>query len=216
MQLVSRLRRSIDEDGFYTFASRPAEHFIALLRNFMIARKLGVRRIHVGPRANIHGLNSIKMGEDFVALDGLWLHAVTRYYDQQFSPRIVIGNRVRVSQWVHIAATHRVQIGDDTLIGSKVTVIDHNHGQYSREHSSPHLAPAMRPLDSDRSIFIGKNVWIGDGVVVTPGSSIGDGVVIGANSVVRGEIPSFCLASGVPATVMKKFDFVTEKWTTSE
>jgi len=152
------------------------------------------------------------MGEDFIALDGLWLHAVTRYYDQRFSPRIIIGDRVRVSQWVHIAATHEVEIGDDVLIGSKVTIIDHNHGQYSREHSSPQLAPAMRPLDSDRRIVIGKSVWVGDGVVVTPGSSIGEGTVIGANSVVRGSIPPFSLACGIPARVQKTFDFRAKTW----
>jgi len=212
MPYLSLLRRALEEDGAYVFAARRMELSIAGFRNFMIARKLGVKRIHIGSRANLRGLSSIKMGEDFTALDGFWLHAVTRYYDQQFSPRIVIGDRVRVSQWVHIAATHWIEIGDDTLIGSKVTIIDHNHGQYSKEHSSPHLVPAMRPLDGDRRVVVGKNVWLGDGVVVTPGSSIGESSVIGANSVVRGNIPPFSLAGGIPAKVFKTFDFEAEEW----
>jgi len=192
------------------------ESSIARFRNFMIGRKLGVNKIHIGPRSNLRGLSSIEMGEDFSALEGLWLYAVARYYDQRFSPRIVIGDRVRVSQWVHIAATHYVEIGDDALIGSKVTIIDHNHGQYSKEHSSPHVAPALRPLDAERRVVIGKKVWLGDGVVVTPGTSIGDGAVIGANSVVRGNIPPFSLAAGIPAKVLKMFDFNTERWTNIE
>jgi lipopolysaccharide O-acetyltransferase len=156
------------------------------------------------------------MGEDFSAEDGLWLEAVTRSNDQTFSPRIVIGSHVRISRWVHIAATHFVEIGDNVLMGSKVVVTDHNHGQYSKDHTSPNIPPALRPLDHDRSVVIGRNVWLGDGVVVTPGSSIGEGAVIGANSVVQGRIPPFTIAAGVPAKIMKVFDFDTQKWTNVE
>lgn len=212
MSYLSLLQRALQEDGLYVFITRRIEMSIGHLRNFMIGRKLRVNRIHIGPRANLQGLSSIKMGEDFVALDGLWLHAVTRYYDQRFSPRIVIGDRVRASQWLHIAATHSVEIGDDVLIGSKVTIIDHNHGQYSKAHSSPYTAPASRPLDANRSVVIANNVWLGDGVVVTPGSSIGEGSIIGANSVVRGRIPPFSLAGGIPARVFKTFNFDAEQW----
>jgi len=152
------------------------------------------------------------MGEDFSAGEGFWMDAITRCRDQAFSPRIVIGNHVRISKWVHIAATYLVEIGDDVLIGSKVIITDHNHGQYSREHTSPHIAPVLRPLDHDRRVSIGRNVWIGDGVVVTPDSSIGEGSVIGANSVVSGDIPPFVIATGAPARIIKKFNFSTQKW----
>jgi lipopolysaccharide O-acetyltransferase len=212
MSFLGRFRQSVHEDGIYMVATRRMEFGVGLLRNYMLSRKLGVKRISIGPRANLRGLSSIEMGEDFVALDGLWLHAITRYYDQQFAPRIVIGNRVQVSQWVHIAATNLVEIGEDVLIGSKVMITDHNHGQYSREHTPPHLAPSSRPLDHDRRVVIGKNVWLGDGVVVTPGSCIGEGAVIGANSVVSGGIPPFSLAAGIPARILKCFDFNTQKW----
>lgn len=206
------LQRSVEEDGLYVVATRRLESAVAFFRNYCIAHKLGVEKIRIGPRSNLRGLSSIEIGEDFVALDGLWLHAVTRYYDQQFSPRIVIGNRVRVSQWVHIAATHYVEIGDDVLIGSKVVITDHNHGQYSGQHTSPDVPPSSRQLDCDRSVIIGNNVWLADNVAVTPGASIGRGSVIGANSVVAGEIPPFSLAVGNPAKVIKCFDFDTHQW----
>jgi lipopolysaccharide O-acetyltransferase len=212
----SLLGRSVEEDGLYVVAMRRLEAACSCLRNYCIARKLGVSRIRIGPRPNLRGLSSIEMGDDFVALEGLWLHAVTQYYDQQFSPRIVIGNRVRVSQWVHIAATHYVEIGDDVLIGSKVVITDHNHGQYSLQHTSPDIPPSLRPLDCDRSTTIGANAWLGDSVAVAPGASIGKGSIVGANSVVVGEIPPFSLAAGVPARVIKAFDFDTQQWKSVE
>lgn len=166
----------------------------------------------IGPRALIRGLSSIEMGEEFSAGDGLWLEAVTKYNDQEFHPRIVIGKCVRLSHFVHIAATNYIEIGDGVLIGSKVVITDHNHGQYSSLHTSPHIAPASRPLDHDRRVTIQRNVWLADGVVVLPGATIGEGAVIGANSVVHGTIPPFTIASGVPAKVTSAYSFETNEW----
>ena len=54
--------------------------------------------------------------------------------------------------------------------------------------------------------MIGKNSWIGSGAIILPGSKIGDHVVIGANSVVTGEIPSYSVAVGSPARVVRQYD----------
>lgn len=211
--LFDRLRRFERENGIYVFGTGLVEHCIGLVRNYLISKKLGVQTIRLGPRSYLRGLSSIQMGEDFSAGPGLWLEAIARYKDQTFSPKIVIGDRVQISHYVHIAATHLVEIGDDVLIGSKVIITDHNHGQYSGDvHTSPHIGPTSRPLDRDRRVVIGRNVWLGDAVVVTPGSSIGEGAVIGANSVVIGNIPPFAIAVGTPATVRKTFNMGTGKW----
>jgi lipopolysaccharide O-acetyltransferase len=213
---LHRIRRSLHEDGVYIFASRAIDYAFSAIRNKLISQKLGVKRIKIGPRAYLRGLSSIEMGEDFSAGDSLWLEAITRYNGQTFFPKIVIGKHVRVSHFVHIGATNFIEIGDDVLLGSKVIIIDHNHGQYSKEHTSPQIAPTLRPLDDNRRVVIGRNVWLADGVVVTPGSTIGEGSVIGANSVVTGNIPPFSIASGMPAKVLKTFNFGTAKWSNIE
>lgn len=211
--MLDRLQRFERENGFYVLGATLAEYCSGAVRNYLISKKLGVKKIRLGPRSFLRGLSSIQMGEDFSAGPGLWLEAITRYREQSFSPRIVIGDRVQISHYVHIAATHLVEIGDDVLIGSKVMITDHNHGQYSSDvHTSPLIGPTVRPLDRDRPVAIGQNVWLGDGVVVTPGSSIGKGAVIGANSVVIGAIPPFTIAVGIPATARKTFNFDTGKW----
>ena len=213
---LSRLQRFWHENGLYVLGASLVELPVGLMRNALLARKFGVKRIKIGPRSYLRGLCCVRMGEDLATGEGLWLDAILRYNDQTFSPKIIVGNHVRISHYVHITATHLVEIGDDVLIGSKVMITDHNHGHYSQLHSSPDMAPTLRPLSNDRSVVIGRNVWLADGVVVTAGSSIGEGSVISANSVVQGSIPPFSIAGGIPATVRKRFDFATQKWCSAE
>ena len=60
--------------------------------------------------------------------------------------------------------------------------------------------------DLDQDVFIGDNFWIALGFVILPGSRIGENSVIGAGSVVAGEIPPNSLAIGSPAKVIRKLD----------
>ena len=53
-------------------------------------------------------------------------------------------------------------------------------------------------------ITIGNDVWIGHGVTILSGTTIGTGAIIGAGAIVRGNIPPYSIAVGVPAKVVKK------------
>ncbi len=75
------------------------------------------------------------------------------------------------------------------------------------------LASAAHPLDPEerrkgyqynQPVHIGKNCWLGAGVIVVPGVSIGDDTVIGAGSVVTKDIPSGVVAVGNPCRVIKE------------
>lgn len=55
----------------------------------------------------------------------------------------------------------------------------------------------------EEKIYIGNDVWIGQGVTVIrkKGMSIGNGVVIGSGAVVTKSIPDYAIATGIPARV---------------
>lgn len=72
-------------------------------------------------------------------------------------------------------------------------------------------APKYRQLIS-KPVIIEKNVWIGEFVSILPGITIGEGSIIGSSAVVNKDIPPFCIAVGVPAKVIKRFDFQTNEW----
>ena len=52
-------------------------------------------------------------------------------------------------------------------------------------------------------VRIGRNCWLGAGVIIVPGVTIGDNVVIGAGSVVTKDIPDNVVAVGNPCRVLR-------------
>jgi acetyltransferase-like isoleucine patch superfamily enzyme len=127
--------------------------------------------------------------------------------------KLLIGSNCKIGDNVHIAAGESVTIGDNCLFASKIYISDISHGDYSdlKTASNPNIPPDERPLIT-KPVSIGNNVWLGDNVCVLPGVSIGNGCVIGANAVVNRDIPDNCLAVGVPARVIKKFEEDTNTW----
>ena len=67
------------------------------------------------------------------------------------------------------------------------------------------FANVIHILVLERPVSIGSGSWLGHGVVVLPGSRIGKNVAVGANSVVTGDLPDFCVAVGAPARVIRRY-----------
>ncbi|MGB1060198.1 MAG: acyltransferase, partial [Ketobacter sp.] len=60
------------------------------------------------------------------------------------------------------------------------------------------------PWDEDRTdVILGRNVWIGANSCLLAGSRVGDNSIVGAGSVVTGEIPANEIWAGVPARKIK-------------
>lgn len=91
--------------------------------------------------------------------------------------------------------TH-IFVGDNTMFGPNVVVATAGHP----------LDPELRrdAMQYNMSVKIGKNCWIGAGVLIVPGVTIGDNTVIGAGSVVTKDIPSNVLAFGNPCKVYRE------------
>lgn len=159
----------------------------------------------------IRGKSHIQFGSNLTTGIGLRIDADPA---QQQDYCITLGNNVQLNDYVHIAAIDSVEIQDNVLIASKVFISDHNHGSYSGDtHSDPKIAPIDRPLYS-KPVTIERNAWIGEFVSILPGVTIGEGSIIGSNSVVSKSVPPFSIAAGVPAKVIKTYNFQTEKWET--
>ena len=127
---------------------------------------------------------------------------VTAYGDTLFETgdggSITIGPESRVQHGCHlIAYLAPIQIGSDVGIAQNCTFYSYNHGM------APGGPISKQPCQTKGPITIEDHVWLGVGVIVLSGVRIGKGAVVGAGSVVTGNIPDGAIAVGVPARVVK-------------
>jgi len=209
----ARMHQFVRENGYFLLLQKMFGAGIRRLRDRALARRLKTTQLRIGDAPKLAGLAHMQIAPNFSAGNGLWLEAVTSFAGVHYSPLLIIGTRVNFSDQVHVACTNRISIGDGVLIGSRVIVSDHSHGIYVGDiQSHPQMRPAERPLSNDKTITIGANVWIGDGVAVLGGADIGEGAIIGANSVVTGPIPAGCIAVGAPARPIRSWNTVSAQW----
>ncbi|KAG9070983.1 hypothetical protein KI688_008526 [Linnemannia hyalina] len=90
-----------------------------------------------------------------------------------------------------------ISIGDRTILGQGVRLFGATHPL------NPLLRYPVRQFDFSMEIHIGKDCWLGGGVIVCPGVRIGDGVTVLPGSVVTKNVPSFTVVAGCPARVVK-------------
>ena len=112
-------------------------------------------------------------------------------------PVVRIGDRCLIGRGSGIVGHFLIDIGDDVWTGHHVYITDQNHGYDNVD------IPISQQSMPEKPVRIGSGSWLGHGTVVLPGADIGEHVVIGANSVVTGSIPSFSVAVGAPARVVK-------------
>lgn len=119
---------------------------------------------------------------------------------------LIIGNRVWIGFFCHIIATRRIVIGNNVIIANSVYLSDNIHG-----YEDIDVPPRDQPIVQKSDVIIGDGSWLGERVVVI-GASIGKHCVIGAHSVVTHDIPDYCVAIGIPARIIKRYNFDTKKW----
>ena len=114
-------------------------------------------------------------------------------------PVVRIGDRCLIGKGSGIVGHFSIDIGDDVWTGHHVYITDQNHGY------ADVTIPISQQTQPEQAVSIGNGSWLGCGTVVLPGAHIGEHVTIGANSVVTGEIPSFSVAVGAPAKVIRRY-----------
>lgn len=93
--------------------------------------------------------------------------------------------------------TH-IYVGDNTMFGPNVVLATAGHP----------ILPELRlsAYQYNMPIRIGKNCWLGAGVIVLPGVTVGDNSVIGAGSIVTKDIPANVIAVGNPCKVIREIN----------
>jgi len=119
---------------------------------------------------------------------------------------IKICNNVSIGQSLHIVSQGKLIIYSDVLISSNVLITNVDHEYYDIH------TPILNQPHVEKSTIIGRRCFIGFGVVIQAGTRLGKHCVVGANSVVSGVFPDYCVIAGSPARIIKQYNLKTEKW----
>lgn len=114
-----------------------------------------------------------------------------------------------ISMSTHFDDFEKITLGDRITISSKVFLLTHDYSLTTA------LIAYGKPPKTDtatiRSIKVGNNVFIGMNCILLPGTTIGNNVIVGAGSIVKGNIPDYSVVSGNPAVLISDIRVYAEK-----
>jgi acetyltransferase-like isoleucine patch superfamily enzyme len=137
----------------------------------------------------------LEVGANVLFEPGVWITAPA-------PARVRIGSGTFLNLGVMIAALDLVEIGAHCMFANGCLITDADH-----RFDDPQTPVPWQGFTSKGPTRVGDNVWCGANVVITSGVTIGERCVIGANSVVTGDIPAFSIAAGAPAKVLRTISY---------
>lgn len=189
----------------FTYYNRVKRYFKRHIFNMLFSKsfyKFGKNISIVNPDI-IEGEKYITLEDNVSFNTGMWILVLKQ---NNSIPKLIVQQGATIGRFVHIVAIDEVVIEKNVLIADKVYISDNLHG-----YTNPSIAIKEQPILFKGKVFIGDNSWIGENVSII-GAKIGKHCVIGANSVVTRDIPSFSVAVGNPAKVIKKYNFEMKIW----
>ncbi|MFA5828045.1 MAG: acyltransferase [Candidatus Shapirobacteria bacterium] len=121
--------------------------------------------------------------------------------------RLKIGDNSTIGNNSIITANNSVLIGKNCILSAYVFISDHVH-----EYNNISKNLNQQPLSENGSVIIGDNVFIGTKASIMRNVTIGERSVIGANTVVTKDIPSYSVVVGNPGKIIKRYDFIKKDW----
>ena len=117
------------------------------------------------------------------------------YFANWGGHHVHLGSNVYANAGLKLVDDTHIYIGDCTMLGPNVVLATAGHP----------IDPELRGrgLQYNLPVRIGRNCWLGAGVIVMPGVTIGDNTVIGAGSIVTKDIPANVVAVGNPCRVLR-------------
>ncbi|MFP4112747.1 MAG: DapH/DapD/GlmU-related protein [Spirochaetota bacterium] len=125
----------------------------------------------------------------------------TRMGAYSYCGQLCFFQNARIGAFSNIAAA--VRIGPTRHPIERPTL---HHFTYRRAMYgfAPNDDEAFFAWRAEQVATIGHDTWIGHGAIIMPSVSVGNGSVVGSGAVVTRDVPSYSIAVGVPARVVKR------------
>lgn len=195
--------------GYYFLFKKPIS--VVRIKFFLILRfvlpnckAILLKKVNLPPMLNIQqivlctGSGKVYIGEKCslgFKLGGFWRHGSIELQARYKTSTVIIGSRIATNNNIFICAANYIEIGNDTLIGQNVTIMDFEAHGIQPEY--------RRKLGMVGKVIIKENCWIGNNVTILKNSEIGKNCIVAAGAVVSGRFPDNVIIGGVPAKIIK-------------
>jgi len=155
----------------------------------------------ISPTAKISKFADIEdsvRGTRIVIEDGAMIDSFVKIKPVGGTGDVTIGANSFINSGCVIYSGNGVQIGRHVLVAANCTFAPVNHEYRSKDK----LIIEQRFRPSKGGIIVEDDVWIGAGVVLLDGAIVRRGAVIGANTVVRGELQAYGVYAGNPLVLV--------------
>lgn len=152
------------------------------------------RNIHLVDEV-IFGRNSSILAKKGNVTVGDYLRLSDGTVVSAISGNVKIGNSVFINRNCSIVCRKHIEIGDMVSIGPNVTIWDHDHN-----YDNSTICEAGYKTGE---IIIEKECWIGAGAIILRNTRIGEGSVVGAGTVIKGDIPPHSLVTSNRELIIK-------------
>lgn len=159
---------------------------------------LGARTILISPR-KVVGAKFVKIGSKCLFEDSATIYAVSEYAGEKFNPRLVIGDNLYANYSLNITCASSVVIRNNVTFAYNVSIFDFNHG--FSDLGTPIRSQKLNLYS--RGVEICDDVWVGANAFICGNVKIGKGAVVGANSVVKTDVPEYSVVAGNPARIIR-------------
>ena len=175
--------------------------FLWLIRAFFYKpffKKIGFLT-YFGKPIFLYGISRVELGRRVRIFPGARI-------ETHGEGKIRIEENVGIGQNFHIVAGGELVIGSGTIISAEVFVNDMDNA---------YEEIGKNVLEQEfivRKTSIGENCFIGIGAKIMAGTNLGNQCIVGANSVIKGNFPDYCVIVGAPGKIVKKYNFETSIW----
>ena len=182
------------------------KYLYSVIQSMSGFKEFGKRSIIKHPY-RIWNKNRIEIGSNVFIAENSFFAVSVAVGSQKFNPKVKIGNNVRIGGNLFLTAIDSVIIEDNVIISDRVFIADHDHG-----YEDIKIPIINQPLEKKGKVLIKSGSFIGVNAVIMPGVTLGKNSVVGASSVVVKSVPDYSVAVGIPARVIKKYDFKKKQW----
>lgn len=170
-------------------------------------RLAGTSDLYIGPQMRINSLEEVSIGRGVSIGRNSRFLIVNNYQGKVYTPSISIGDRVNIGNRFSALSAASIVIDNDCLIASDVLITSENHG------TNPELSASYgtTPLEAE-PVHIGKGCWLAEKVSIMPGVNLGERCIVAAGAVVTKSFPAYSMVGGVPARLLKRYNFDKHLW----